>query len=61
MWFNAVPEPKTAKNPMHPDLQAPAEIQDEVRRLAALGANLLLEDDDLVTMCDAEGNEFCVE
>lgn len=40
MWFNQVPEPKTAKNRLHFDLRAPASMADEVRRLEALGASL---------------------
>ena len=61
MWFNAVPEPKTAKNRIHLDLRAPGTIPDEVRRLTGLGATVVNESDDLVVMQDPEGNEFCVE
>jgi Glyoxalase-like domain len=62
MWFTVVPEGKTAKNRLHFDLRAPdGAIQDEVRRLTALGATTLREGDDLVVMADPEGNEFCVE
>ncbi|MDQ6933866.1 MAG: VOC family protein [Actinomycetota bacterium] len=38
MWFVRVPEPKSAKNRLHFDLRAPGRIEDEVRRLIALGA-----------------------
>jgi len=62
IWFAAVPEGKTAKNRMHLDLRAPdGRIQDEVRRLTALGATTLRPGTDLVVMADPEGNEFCVE
>ena len=63
LWFAKVPEGKTAKNRMHFDLRAPGSIQQEVERLAALGATIVFrnEDLDLVVMQDPEGNEFCVE
>lgn len=61
MWFNQVPEPKTAKNRLHFDLRAPGVVTDEVQRLLELGATVLLAGDDLVVMQDPEGNEFCVE
>jgi Glyoxalase-like domain len=61
MWFNQVPEPKTAKNRMHFDLRAPGVVEDEVHRLEALGASLVRAGESLTTMRDPEGNEFCVE
>jgi len=61
MWFNRVPEPKTAKNRMHLDLRAPGDIQEEVQRLHGLGATTVRDGTDLVVMADPEGNEFCVE
>ena len=61
MWFNAVPEPKIAKNRMHLDLRAPGPLSDEVRRLTDLGASVRQHGSDLVVMADPEGNEFCVE
>jgi hypothetical protein len=33
----------------------------EVRRLEELGATVIRRDEDLTTMADPEGNEFCVE
>ena len=60
LWFQRVPEPKTAKNRMHFDLRAPDSIPDEVARLEALGATVL-RTEPLVVMADPEGNEFCVE
>src|SRR6516225_6999125 len=61
MWFNRVPEPKTAKNRIHFDLRAPGLVADEVARLAGLGATVLRVGEDLTVMADPEGNEFCVE
>ena len=61
MWFTRVPEPKTAKNRMHFDLRAPGSVDDEVRRLAALGASVAERLDGRAIMNDPEGNVFCVE
>jgi hypothetical protein len=61
MWFNRVPEPKTAKNRLHFDLRAPDTMRAEVERLERLGATTLRDREDLVVMQDPEGNEFCVE
>ncbi|WTW94196.1 VOC family protein [Streptomycetaceae bacterium NBC_01309] len=74
--FLKVPEPKTAKNRMHLDIQAgggretPWEervprVVAAVERLTAAGARVLREDApegrlDHVVMADPEGNEFCV-
>jgi len=32
MWFQRVPEPKTAKNRLHLDLRAPGTVADEASR-----------------------------
>ncbi len=61
IWFNQVPEPKTAKNRVHFDLRAPGPMDDEVARLERLGAAVLRRFDRSVVMVDPEGNEFCVE
>ena len=61
LWFQRVPEPKTAKNRLHIDLRAPGAIPDEVRRLESLGATVVHDRGELVVMQDPEGNEFCVE
>ena len=61
LWFQRVPERKSAKNRQHFDLRAMGSVQDEVERLVALGASVLRAGDDLVVMADPEGNEFCVE
>jgi Glyoxalase-like domain len=61
IWFNAVPESKTAKNRMHVDLRAPGTMAAEVTRLERLGARVVDRYPDLTVMQDPEGNEFCVE
>jgi hypothetical protein len=62
LWFQRVPEGKTAKNRLHFDLRAPdGDVAGEVRRLRGLGATVLHDGGDLVVMADPEGNEFCVE
>ena len=61
IWFNQVPEPKTAKNRLHFDLRAPGPLDEEVARLEALGAAVLCRFARSVLMADPEGNEFCVE
>jgi glyoxalase superfamily protein len=61
MWFNRVPERKTAKNRIHFDLRAPFSMQEEVERLAELGASVVQRFEDITGMRDPEGNEFCVE
>ncbi len=61
LWFQRVPELKTAKNRQHFDLRAHGSIAEEVARLEALGATVDTPGDGLVVMLDPEGNEFCVE
>ena len=61
LWFNRVPEPKTAKNRVHFDLRAPGPLAAEVARLQRLGATVTGRHPDLTVMADPEGNEFCVE
>ena len=61
IWFNRVPEPKSAKNRMHFDLRAPGAMEAEVSRLKALGAVVVEQDGHHTVMQDPEGNEFCVE
>jgi hypothetical protein len=74
LFFQRVPEPKTAKNRVHLDLLAggghtvPLEEQQErvraaVERLTALGATFVEDKTELGThwavLRDPEGNEFC--
>jgi hypothetical protein len=61
MWFNGVPEPKTAKNRLHFDLRPLTSRADEVERLKGLGASVVREFASHTVMQDPEGNEFCVE
>jgi hypothetical protein len=61
IWFNRVPEPKVAKNRIDFDLRAPGDMDNEVRRLEHLGANVLRRGAAITTMADPEGNEFDVE
>ncbi len=61
--FNAVPEPKAAKNRMHVDLEV-KDLDGEVDRLVGLGATRLGDFDEdgyrWTTFADPEGNEFDV-
>jgi predicted enzyme related to lactoylglutathione lyase len=63
-----VPEPKTAKNRLHLDLDHAAgfDVEAEAQRLEALGATRLSDfitefgDGGWIVMADPEGNEFCI-
>lgn len=65
IFFTKVPEPKTVKNRVHLDIRAERGVDDEVHRLAELGATVVQahaeERGRWVVMADPEGNEFCVE
>jgi hypothetical protein len=61
MWFNRVPEPRSAKNRMHFDLRSPVTMAAEVERLAGLGAAVAGRFETKTIMTDPEGNVFCVE
>ena len=57
MVFGVVPEPKTVKNRLHWDVDAP-----DVQPLLDRGATVLREPDDVISwhiLADPEGNEFC--
>jgi glyoxalase superfamily protein len=71
IFFQPVPEPKTAKNRVHLDLRPSGTMREEVDRLRLLGAtelDLVEKDASAVdgqstfwtVMEDVEGNEFCV-
>lgn len=74
LFFQRVPEPKTAKNRVHLDVnlsdqnvvpeERKRQIIAEVERLTTLGASRIGEGEELgvswVVMTDPEGNEFCV-
>jgi len=61
--FAKVPEGKTSKNRVHPDLVA-ADLDTEVSRIVGLGASRKAEYDEggyrWITLTDPEGNEFDV-
>jgi hypothetical protein len=59
VWFQLVPEAKTAKNRMHPDLFA-ADLETEVSRLIGIGASVTSRYPDHVVLADPDGNEFCL-
>jgi hypothetical protein len=61
LWFQKVPEGKSAKNRQHFDLRAVGDFEAEVSRLVEIGASELVRHGDLVVMADPEGNEFCLE
>ena len=76
IFFQKVPEPKSAKNRVHLDLRAAAGLASDARsdaleaecaRLVALGARRQrrLEADGINEVCivmeDPEGNEFCLD
>jgi hypothetical protein len=74
IFFQRVPEGKTAKNRVHLDVrEAPgldaearwARLREEAERLIAAGATKLYELEERgafwITMQDPEGNEFCLD
>jgi predicted enzyme related to lactoylglutathione lyase len=64
LFFQPVPEPKVAKNRIHPDLRPTESMAAEVARLEGLGASVVgrvdVEGSFWTVMLDPEGNEFCV-
>ncbi|HEY7667626.1 MAG TPA: VOC family protein [Actinomycetota bacterium] len=74
IFFQRVPEGKTAKNRVHLDVRAAPGLDDDERRarlsqeadrLIALGATKLYELEEhgqfWITLQDPEGNEFCLD
>lgn len=64
LLLQQVPEPKSAKNRMHLDIQV-ADVHAEVERLMVLGARIVEPPHDDVgfltaVLADPQGNEFCV-
>lgn len=59
--FAHVPEPRTVKNRVHPDLIA-SDVESEIARLVQLGASRVDDRDEYgyrwTLMADPEGNEF---
>jgi hypothetical protein len=74
LYFQRVPEAKTAKNRVHLDISVAGRhvrgeerkrlVSEHVERLYQAGASLAWRTDDVrgssVTLYDPEGNEFCV-
>jgi hypothetical protein len=64
MFFQPVPEGKTAKNRVHPDVRPSGSMAREVERLKGFGATdrgfIEREKSFWTQMRDPEGNEFCV-
>jgi len=74
LYFQRVPEGKTAKNRVHLDVQVAGRgvhgehrkrlVSEHVERLVRAGASVAWETDDVrgsaIVMYDPEGNEFCV-
>lgn len=64
VFFQRVPEPKTAKNRMHLDVRTDDDREERVTELVAAGATELARKDERgeawVVMADPEGNEFCL-
>ncbi len=74
LYFQRVPEGKTAKNRVHLDVQVAGPevhgeprkqlVSEQVERLVRAGASIAWEVDeahgDTIVMRDPEGNEFCV-
>ena len=74
LYFQRVPEAKTAKNRLHLDVRVAGRevrgeerkrlVSEHVERLVQAGASLAWRTDDVrgssVTLYDPEGNEFCV-
>lgn len=54
IWVNQVPEAKTVKNRVHPDLHVP-----DVQRVLDLGATHHSEQESFTVLQDPEGNEMC--
>jgi hypothetical protein len=74
LYFQRVPEGKTAKNRVHLDVRVAGPtvrgeerkrlVSEHVERLVQAGASIAWRSDDLrgdsITLFDPEGNEFCV-
>jgi predicted enzyme related to lactoylglutathione lyase len=64
LFFQPVPEPKVAKNRIHPDVRPTESMAAEVERLEGLGASVVgrvdVEGSFWTVMLDPEENEFCV-
>lgn len=71
LFFQPVPEPKTAKNRVHLDIAVAAvgassvqrreQIEAHVSRCIEAGATVLSRNAEFVVMADPEGNELCIQ
>ena len=66
LFFQKVPEPKSAKNRVHLDVNVGKDaMRARADELVALGARFVAEYDEpgghFITMLDPEGNEFCLQ
>jgi Glyoxalase-like domain len=66
VFFQKVPEGKSAKNRVHLDVQVGTDVMHErADALVTLGATLVGEFDEpgghWITLLDPEGNEFCIQ
>jgi hypothetical protein len=59
IFFQQVPEAKQLKNRVHLDLDS-ADADATAASLVAQGATIVASQPHLITLCDPEGNEFCV-
>lgn len=59
LFFQEVPERKTAKNRLHLDIEV-ADRPESIARLTAGGATVLSHFDTWSVLQDPEGNEFCL-
>ncbi|MDT0274645.1 VOC family protein [Blastococcus goldschmidtiae] len=60
LFFQLVPEAKSAKNRLHLDLRS-ADVDHEIARIARLGGRVQASHHDHVVLVDPEGNEFCLQ
>ena len=57
--FQAVEEPKVAKNRLHFDINV-HDLEEATARVEALGGRRIADVEDWRVMADPEGNEFCL-
>ncbi|MCS7480642.1 VOC family protein [Umezawaea endophytica] len=61
VWFQTVPETKTAKNRLHLDIRVTPEERDRIAaELVALGGTVVAVHARFTTLTDPEGNELCL-
>lgn len=62
IYLQRVPEPKTAKNRVHLDVNVGSDrVSEKVAQLVTAGATVVAEIEHHVVLLDPEGNEFCVQ